>query len=471
MFEISTIIGSRETRAEARCILSLRKNLVRYEARRDDNSEYRLQESIRTLVVHFQDRPLFLRPRFGQDPTVEQQNYYQIIRRTVDVLSTSELIVELIPLVPIVMERDETIEILRAAAENFPSRLIRSEHLLFLKTFLGPDEVDEIMFLACSRSNDASVLYMQGHLDDYLQLDKAKKIVVALAAKYPYHFIYNFYNFRHLMQDDTTVLGIIQAVENDIGTYFFDERLILNLSAFLEAFEHLGAGLAAVETRVRGYFVDRLKTSENFGTLSALSRNLLETSFTSAPLSTLALVYRLFSYKNTDTIYDASLFLSLTPDATISRVASFLPNQVLTEMAQRIDIFRFQVAFVLCETGYSQIPDELAALLKLRYHPNELMAIPFNNNWNLCPAGEKRLSQSLKRKAVTVINDNLVLKYIGKLTGLCIRSFSTDKGTFIEGCFYSPVGNIRAQIRLGFDGGQGRIHLSEGSFALMRVAD
>ncbi len=93
----------------------------------------------------------------------------------------------------------------------------------------------------------------------------------------------------------------------------------------------------------------------------------------------------------------------------------------------------------------------------------------YHNDWILCQDAEDYMDKALKMNALVLVNGSILMKTVGKFTGLCVRSFSTAKSTFLEGNWYSPTDEeSREAIKKGFDMGQGHVDLAEGSWVLLR---
>lgn len=69
----------------------------------------------------------------------------------------------------------------------------------------------------------------------------------------------------------------------------------------------------------------------------------------------------------------------------------------------------------------------------------------YHESWYLCSSSETAMWWALEDQTV-MLAGSLVLKLTGRITGLCVRSFSTEKGTFIKGNFYSPDGATKVVI-------------------------
>lgn len=92
-----------------------------------------------------------------------------------------------------------------------------------------------------------------------------------------------------------------------------------------------------------------------------------------------------------------------------------------------------------------------------------------HSDWLLCPDAEDYMKKALKRDALVLVNGSILMKTVGKFTGLCVGSFSTSQATFLEGNWYSPVDQeSRDAVRQGFDRGDARVDLTEGAWVLLR---
>lgn len=112
-----------------------------------------------------------------------------------------------------------------------------------------------------------------------------------------------------------------------------------------------------------------------------------------------------------------------------------------------------------------------------KFNPDKQEGVNFqvtssHDDWMLCPTAEDLMQESLRNQAVVLVNGALLMKFTGKLTGLCTRSFSTTGATFLEGNWYSPVDpESRETIRQVFDRGEPRVSLTEGLWIILRSVD
>lgn len=91
-------------------------------------------------------------------------------------------------------------------------------------------------------------------------------------------------------------------------------------------------------------------------------------------------------------------------------------------------------------------------------------------SWRLCDTSEPRLSYALENQLVIIVEPGLAVKFHGRLSGLCFKSFATRGGAFIEGNWYSPVdSNLRQEITENFDIGNRRVVIPEGQWSLMKM--
>ena len=107
---------------------------------------------------------------------------------------------------------------------------------------------------------------------------------------------------------------------------------------------------------------------------------------------------------------------------------------------------------------------------------NERLAIDFHNlpnsniqdieiikhysNWFLCWGAESKLLESMANNTTILINNSFLLKFIGKPSALCIKAFTHNDHTFIEGKWYSPCDKqIRDTIKDAYNQGFAKITL------------
>lgn len=102
---------------------------------------------------------------------------------------------------------------------------------------------------------------------------------------------------------------------------------------------------------------------------------------------------------------------------------------------------------------------------------NESPLSPECQTWWLCGTAEPKLKKSIVDGAVILVNDTLLVKFVGKLTGLCIRTMTTDEGKiFLEENWYSPADKkSRETLKQAFDTGMSRVAINQGIWLPMRA--
>ncbi len=105
----------------------------------------------------------------------------------------------------------------------------------------------------------------------------------------------------------------------------------------------------------------------------------------------------------------------------------------------------------------------------------EIKIMPGHQGWGLCEHAESYFYNAIdkwdgKNAAVVLVNGVLLVKFLGKMTALCLQTTTTRNGqTFLEGNFYSPVDeDLRKTLKEAFDSGEAKIALSRGEWAFMR---
>lgn len=144
--------------------------------------------------------------------------------------------------------------------------------------------------------------------------------------------------------------------------------------------------------------------------------------------------------------------------------------KMVSTMLDHREEFLFQLGEILTMIPYRDFPEEVRVKIRAYLDETEQKIRPFHDEWYLCSASEKLLIQSLSLGAVVLINNSFVVKFTGKRTALCIRSFTDKMGaTFIEGNWYSPVGaDFISVIQRANKRGQVRLDVKKGEWAMMR---
>jgi len=163
--------------------------------------------------------------------------------------------------------------------------------------------------------------------------------------------------------------------------------------------------------------------------------------------------------------------------ATIENIPEIFADDAIVEiisvMADNPAEYRFQLGALLTQISVNQLPNSIGEKLKPIITDAELKLKSENGTWWLCGMAEPRLKDAVKDGALMLVNDRLLLKFNGKLSALCLQSFTASGGTvFLEGNWYSPTDNTtRIQLRSQFDQGHSRVRLTTGEWTIMRPLD
>ncbi len=174
-------------------------------------------------------------------------------------------------------------------------------------------------------------------------------------------------------------------------------------------------------------------------------------------------------------LYDETSFLELRLKERMNgeEIADILKGEffevVLEAMTDDFQRYRFQIGFILSIADKSNIPPMSIKKIQVMATELEIKIQPNERGWYLCSESERRLRKAIKDSAILVVNEYMVVKFIGKLTALCINNYSSNNGqVFIEGNWYSPTDDeLKEQIRNAFDAGNSRLE-SIGNWSLMR---
>ncbi len=158
----------------------------------------------------------------------------------------------------------------------------------------------------------------------------------------------------------------------------------------------------------------------------------------------------------------------------LERVAEQLNNEfVLTLLDFLLDdpkTHRFQIGIILTAVKLNNLPSNIMQKLQPQLTDLEIELRPSNNAWYLCGSSETHFERSLADSALLMVNEHLAVKFRGKITGLCVETFTTSNGqTFLKGHWYSPVDEkCRTDLIEAFDNGVTRITLPTSVWAAMR---
>ncbi|MCB9800964.1 MAG: hypothetical protein H6773_02175 [Pseudomonadales bacterium] len=90
-------------------------------------------------------------------------------------------------------------------------------------------------------------------------------------------------------------------------------------------------------------------------------------------------------------------------------------------------------------------------------------------NWFLCEESESRLETSISERACVLVNGKLLVKFVGRISALCLESFSVGGSTFVAGHWYCPVSDWTVDsLKQSFAVGEFRFKGSVGRWAYMR---
>jgi len=133
--------------------------------------------------------------------------------------------------------------------------------------------------------------------------------------------------------------------------------------------------------------------------------------------------------------------------------------------------YRFQMGVLLSVVDFSDLPVRLKRQLHVDEKGSNQKLWPKNKSWYLCDAAEPRLVDAMFDGGVLLVNENLLVKFNGKLSAVCIRSFTTKDGfTFLRGNWYSPTDQVTIDfLEEVYKSGKVEINLEfDSEWALMR---
>ncbi|MCK9351612.1 MAG: hypothetical protein WCT49_01240 [Candidatus Paceibacterota bacterium] len=148
-------------------------------------------------------------------------------------------------------------------------------------------------------------------------------------------------------------------------------------------------------------------------------------------------------------------------------------SELIGIAVKNIEKHRFHIGMLLSMIPFSELPPETRVALRPVVSSFEQTIKPGHTGWYLCPEAEPLLVESLANDAVVLVNDSILVKMAGKLSGLCVKNYKTKDGfVFIEGGWYSPSdADSRRIVREANDRGDARVEVAGGAWSLMRSVE
>lgn len=149
-------------------------------------------------------------------------------------------------------------------------------------------------------------------------------------------------------------------------------------------------------------------------------------------------------------------------------------RRVLERLAEDMDIeCRFSLALLLTATPAQLMSESLRDRLGVYESDDQTQILPHNDEWYLCVSSEARLKEVMTEGKTVLVNNTLLVKNEGYMTGICVENRSTATGTFLKGVWYSPVEKatkkaIEKAFQHGPEIGKTDLTLDGGNWALMR---
>lgn len=130
---------------------------------------------------------------------------------------------------------------------------------------------------------------------------------------------------------------------------------------------------------------------------------------------------------------------------------------------------RYMIGLLLGSMPSHRISTHVMAEFDIHVADTDDSVHPFNDGEfiSLCQDAEGNMLRALENGSAFKINPWLVMKKFEKGVGLCIESTATNRGTFIKGGWYAPIGHEGREIVFGgqdFTDGSGY----EGRWAYLR---
>lgn len=136
---------------------------------------------------------------------------------------------------------------------------------------------------------------------------------------------------------------------------------------------------------------------------------------------------------------------------------------------------RYILALILSSTQIGAMSSDLRERLGIQVPQSSAQILPFFKRWYLCESSELKLKSDIEKERTVLVDNTLLVKEEGHMTGLCLRNTSTASGVFLKGMWYSPVdhdtrGAIESAISNKPEERKAELTLGSGQWVLMRDA-
>lgn len=156
-----------------------------------------------------------------------------------------------------------------------------------------------------------------------------------------------------------------------------------------------------------------------------------------------------------------------------------LPQIIGDEKAVRIlnILFRNKVRFggviamVLSQMDARNFPKAMNQKIDSMSMGSQIDLEATYHRWYLCWEAEEMFSRSFYSEKVMLVNGNILVKFEGKMVGICLSSASLANNgkTFLEGAFYSPANiQLRDELKRRYMMGEKVVNIPEGVWVVMR---
>lgn len=149
-------------------------------------------------------------------------------------------------------------------------------------------------------------------------------------------------------------------------------------------------------------------------------------------------------------------------------------NEVLVPMLTNPKAYHYPLGLGLAHHTVHTLPDIFRDELAIKESPGTTLSVAryYPGIESLCAFPESNLRHAAKEDALTVINDALLVKYVGMKAAICLQSFTTEQGTFIEGNWYVPYDKpTHEKVKDLYFQGLGRPSVTSGTWTLSREYD
>jgi len=144
-------------------------------------------------------------------------------------------------------------------------------------------------------------------------------------------------------------------------------------------------------------------------------------------------------------------------------------NDLLRKFSDFPEWRRYQAAVAGASLPFESLEDDVKEKMDVIQDDSNLSIMTYHPSWDLCFRAEDYMKRAISSERIISINGGkMLLKAKGYKTALALQTFGTSKGLFVAGNWYSPMGDLKEEVKKAFDEDVHEMNVTDGQFALLR---